>query len=200
LARLLGRRYVVGRDRWGTAAIAEMAIALVLCWVLGVFRPFQMPQGGSVSLEMLPIFFIAARRGLVPATVVGFLYGMMQIFVPLTPPFIYHPVQAALDYPLAFAAVGLAGIVPVVGWRSLVAAVALGSGARLVFHFLSGLIFFASYAPQWEWPWLYALTYNLLFLVPEAVITAVCLWPLLKAYDAARPGTGRQAPARRDAA
>lgn len=200
LARLLGRRYVVGRDRWGTAAIAEMAIALVLCWVLGVFRPFQMPQGGSVSLEMLPIFFIAARRGLVPATVVGLLYGMMQIFVPLTPPFIYHPVQAALDYPLAFAAVGLAGIVPVVGWRSLVAAVALGSGARLVFHFLSGLIFFASYAPQWEWPWLYALTYNLLFLVPEAVITAVCLWPLLKAYDAARPGTGRQAPARRDAA
>ena len=187
----LRRPRVVGSDRWGTAAIAEMAIALVLCWVLGVFRPFQMPQGGSVSLEMLPIFFIAARRGVVPATVVGFLYGMMQIFVPLTPPFIYHPLQAALDYPLAFAAVGLAGIVPVVGWRSLAAAVALGSGARLVCHFLSGLIFFASYAPQWEWPWLYALTYNLLFLLPEAVITAVCLWPLLKAYDAAFPGRGR---------
>jgi thiamine transporter len=199
-ARLLRRRYIVGRDRWGTAAIAEMAIALVLCWVLGVFRPFQMPQGGSVSLEMLPIFFIAARRGLVPATVVGFLYGMMQIFVPLTPPFIYHPLQAVLDYPLAFAAVGLAGIVPVVGWRSLAVAVTLGSGARLLFHFLSGLIFFASYAPQWEWPWLYALTYNLLFLLPEAVITAVCLWPLLKAYDAARPGSGRRAPAPRDAA
>jgi len=198
--RLLRRPPVVGSHRWGTAAIAEMAIALVLCWVLGVFRPFQMPQGGSVSLEMLPIFFIAARRGLVPATVVGFLYGMMQIFVPLTPPFIYHPLQAALDYPLAFAAVGLAGIVPVVGWRSLAAAVALGSGARLVCHFLSGLIFFASYAPQWEWPWLYALTYNLLFLLPEAVITAVCLWPLLKAYDAARPGTGRRARASRGAA
>ncbi len=199
-ARLLQRQYFTRREHWGTAAIAEMAIALVLCWVLGVFRPFQMPQGGSVSLEMLPIFFIAARRGLVPATVVGFLYGMMQIFVPLTPPFIYHPVQAALDYPLAFAAVGLAGIVPVVGWRSLAVAVTVGSGARLFFHFLSGLIFFASYAPQWEWPWLYALTYNLLFLLPEAVITAVCLWPLLKAYDAARPGTGRRATAPRDAA
>ena len=192
-AALLRRQVFVGREPWSTAAIAEMAMALVLCWVLGVFRPFQMPQGGSVSLEMLPIFFIAARRGLVPATVVGFLYGMMQIFVPLTPPFIYHPVQAALDYPLAFAAVGLAGIVPVVGWRSLAAAVAVGSGARLFFHFLSGLIYFASYAPQWEGRWLYALTYNLFFLLPEAVITAVCLWPLLKAYDAARPGEGRPA-------
>ena len=200
LTRLLARQYVVDRDRWGAQAIAEMAIALVLCWVLGVFRPFQMPQGGSISLEMLPIFFVAARRGLVPATVVGLLYGMMQIFVPLTPPFIYHPAQALLDYPLAFAAVGLAGLVPVVGWRSLSAAVAVGSTARLFFHFLSGWIFFASYAPQWEWPWLYALTYNLLFLVPEAVITAVCLWPLLKAYDAARPGTGRRLRAPRDAA
>ena len=199
LTRLLARQYVVDRDRWGAQAIAEMAIALVLCWVLGVFRPFQMPQGGSISLEMLPIFFVAARRGLVPATVVGLLYGMMQIFVPLTPPFIYHPAQALLDYPLAFAAVGLAGLVPVVGWRSLSAAVAVGSSARLFFHFLSGWIFFASYAPQWEWPWLYALTYNLLFLVPEAVITAACLWPLLKAYDAARPGTGRRLRTPRDA-
>src|ERR1019366_7787233 len=143
LTRLLARQYVVDRDRWGAQAIAEMAIALVLCWVLGVFRPFQMPQGGSISLEMLPIFFVAARRGLVPATVVGLLYGMMQIFVPLTPPFIYHPAQALLDYPLAFAAVGLAGLVPVVGWRSLSAAVAVGSTARLFFHFLSGWIFFA---------------------------------------------------------
>jgi len=198
-AALLRRQYFAGREPWTTAAIAEMAIALVLCWVLGVFRPFQMPQGGSVSLEMLPIFFIAARRGLVPATVVGFLYGMMQIFVPLTPPFIYHPLQAALDYPLAFAAVGLAGVVPVVGWRSLSLSVAVGSGARLFFHFLSGLIYFGSYAPKWESPWLYALTYNLLFLVPEAVITAVCLWPLLKAYDAARPGTGRRVRAGGDA-
>ena len=37
---------------------------------------------------------------------------------------------------------------------------------------------------------LYALTYNLLFLLPEAVITAVCLGRCSKAYDAARPGTG----------
>jgi thiamine transporter ThiT len=37
----------------------------------------------------------------------------------------------------------------------------------------------------------YSITYNLLYLVPEAVITVVVLWPLLKAYDAAFPAGGR---------
>ena len=146
---------------------------------------------------MLPIFFIAARRGLVPATVGRPALRLVQIFVPLTPPFLYHPVQALLDYPLAFAA--RRPCRPRAGRRLALARrrrVALRQRRPPVFHFLSGIIFFASYAPQWEWPWLYALTYNLLFLVPEAVITAVCLWPLLKAYDAARPGTGRRARAR----
>jgi thiamine transporter len=70
----------------------------------------------------------------------------------------------------------------------LAGAVALGSGVRLACHFLSGLIFFAEYAPAWEAPWLYAITYNLLFLLPSAVVTAIVLWPLLRAYDAAFPG------------
>ena len=63
----------------------------------------------------------------------------------------------------------------------------MACAARFVFHFLSGLIFFAEYAPGWEAPWLYSITYNVLYLLPEAVLTAVLLWPLLKAYDAAFP-------------
>ena len=184
----LAARANVNPSRWGARAIAEMAIAVVLCLLLGLFKPFQMPQGGAVSLEMLPIFFIAARRGLVPGVTTGAVYGFVQLAGIAGAPFIYHPLQAALDYPLAFAAIGLAGLVPVTGWRSLWAAVAVGSTGRLACHFLSGLIFFASYAPKWEAPWLYALTYNLLYLVPEAAITAVCLWPLLKAYDASNGG------------
>ena len=65
--------------------------------------------------------------------------------------------------------------------------------ARFTCHFLSGLIFFAAYAPELESPWLYAATYNLLYLVPEGVLTTLLLWPLLKAYDAAFPGRGRRA-------
>jgi thiamine transporter len=195
---------------WGVGAIAEMGVAVALAallgpLVVGALVPLRMPQGGSVTLEMLPILFVAVRRGAGPGVVVGAVYGALQLILPGA--FIYHPVQVLLDYPLAFAAVGLAGLVPVrtdgapreagEGWLggafrgiwALVPAVVVGSGARFVFHFLSGLVFFASYAPAWEAPWLYSLTYNLLYLVPEAIVTTIVLWPLLKAYDAAF-GTG----------
>lgn len=188
---------------WGVAAIAEMGVAVALAAVLGLVRVWTMPQGGSVSLEMIPILFVAIRRGLGPGVATGAVYGLVQLVLPGA--FVYHPLQALLDYPLAFAAVGLAGLVPVRtdvasdaagdrgGWLAeaaravvaLVPAVVLGTGARFFFHFLSGLIYFASYAPSWEAPWLYAVTYNLLYLVPEAIVTAIVLWPLLKAYDAA---------------
>jgi thiamine transporter len=178
---------------WGVQAMAEIGVAIALAAVLGQVRLFVMPQGGSVSLELLPIIFIAVRRGVVPGLITGLLYGLLQIYLPGF--FYFHPAQVVLDYPLAFMSLAVAGFVVVRGWRSLTLAVALALTARLVCHFLSGLIFFAAYAPGWEAPWLYALTYNLLYLVPEGVITVLLLWPALKAYDAAFPGrSGGYAP------
>jgi thiamine transporter len=185
---------------WGVRAIAEIGVAVALAaalsWIAQAF-PLRMPQGGSFGLEMLPILFIALRRGVLPGVVAGGLFGLLQLIGIGGAPYIYQPLQAALDYPLAFAALGLAGLVPVGelkgagGVARLAGAVAVGSGARLVFHFLSGLIFFAEYAPKWEAPWLYSITYNLLYLLPSAVVTALVLWPLLRAYDAAFPDPRR---------
>ena len=178
---------------WGVQALAEIGVAIALAAVLGQVRLFVMPQGGSVSLELLPIIFVAVRRGVVPAATAGLLYGLLQLGLPGA--FVFHPAQAALDYPLAFMSLAVAGFVDVRGWRSLAVAVALALTARFACHFLSGLIFFAAYAPGWEASWLYAATYNLLYLVPEGVLTTLLLWPLLKAYDAAFPGRGRPARA-----
>jgi thiamine transporter len=183
-------------SHWSVRVLAEIGVAVALSAVLGQLRLFQMPQGGSVSLEMLPIIFIAIRGGVMPALVTGVLYGLLQLILPGA--YIYHPAQALLDYPLAFGALAAAGFVPVrplasgalakLPFAALFAAVLLGTSARFVFHFLSGLIFFASYAPGWEAPWLYSMTYNLLYLLPEALISAVVLIPLLRGYDAAFPG------------
>jgi len=188
--------------RWGVRAIAEIGVAIalaaVLSWLAQAF-PLRMPQGGSFGLEMLPILFVAIRRGVLPGIVAGALFGLLQLTGVAGTPYVYHPLQALLDYPLAFGALGLAGLVPVGsmddvhGLARLIAAVSVGTGARLVFHFLSGLIFFAEYAPAWEAPWLYSITYNLLYLLPSAVVTAICLWPLLRAYDVAFPRDRRPA-------
>jgi thiamine transporter len=181
---------------WGVRAIAEIGVAVALAaalsWIAQAF-PLRMPQGGSFGLEMLPILFIAMRRGVVPGIVAGGLFGLLQLVGVAGTPYIFHPLQAALDYPLAFAALGLAGLVPVGelkgagGVARLTGAVSVGAGARLVCHFLSGWIFFAEYAPAWEAPWLYSITYNLLYLLPSAVVTAILLWPLLRAFDGAFP-------------
>jgi thiamine transporter len=189
-----GRRDRLNADptRWGVAAVAEIAVAVALAAVLGQVRLFVMPQGGSVSLELLPLVFVAVRRGVVPGLTAGLLYGVLQLGLPGA--YVLHPLQALLDYPLAFMAVALAGFVPVGpvtgrrGLLQLAGAVAVAGAGRLVFHFLSGLVFFAEYAPHWEAPWLYALTYNLLYLVPEVVLSTLLLWPVLRAYDAAYPG------------
>ena len=179
--------------RWGVQTVAEIGVALALAAILGQVRLFVMPQGGSVSLELLPVIFIAVRRGVVPGLIAGLLYGLLQLGLPGA--FVYHPAQAVLDYPLAFMSLAVAGFVDVRGWRSLTLAVTMALAPRLAFHFLSGLIFFAAYAPGWEAPWLYALTYNLLYLVPEGALTVLLLGPALKAYDAAFPGrSSRPAP------
>jgi thiamine transporter len=183
---LAGLRRNADPRLWSVPIIAELGVAVALAVVLSMLRVFTMPQGGSVSLEMVPLIFIAVRRGFVPGLAGGAVFGALQLILPGA--FIYHPLQAALDYPLAYMAVAAAGLVGVRGVKTLALAVTVGSLARLVCHYFSGLIFFATYAPKWESPWLYALTYNLLYLVPEAVITALVLWPLLKAYDAAFPG------------
>jgi hypothetical protein len=57
--------------RWGVRTVAEIGVALALAAILGQVRLFVMPQGGSVSLELLPVIFIAVRRGVVPGLVTG---------------------------------------------------------------------------------------------------------------------------------
>jgi thiamine transporter len=193
-ASLRPSRYNLNPAHWSVAALTEVALAVALAAALGLLKLFALPQGGSVSLEMLPLLFLAVRRGLGPALVAGGLYGFLQLILPGAG--IYYPAQVALDYPLAFMAVAAAALVPVRSWKTLGLAVAAGSMARFIFHFLSGLLFFGQYAPaSWQGRWwgsvTYSILYNLSYIVPEAIITVVVLWPLLKAYDAAFPTGGR---------
>jgi thiamine transporter len=190
-------------QQWDVATIAELAIALALAWVLGMWRMFEMPQGGSVSLEMLPIVFVAVRRGLVPGVVVGALYGGLVLIVPNGSVYLLQPLQVLLDYPLAFAALGLAGLVPVplagapgVDTRRriltfavlLLAAVTVAALARFASHFVAGIVFWGDNAPAGQPVWLYSLLYNITYLGPEAGITWPALLLLVPALD--RAGLG----------
>ncbi|MGA8856801.1 MAG: energy-coupled thiamine transporter ThiT [Candidatus Bathyarchaeia archaeon] len=158
-----------------TEIIAMVALAGVLEYVSG-FLPLQMPEGGRVTLAaMVPIFFVAARRGARIGILAGIAFGLVVL---VEEPFIYHPVQVLLDYPLAFGALGLAGFFrdsPLLG-------VAVGIGGRFLCHFTSGLVFFATYAPAGMNPALYSAIYNAWYLIPELIVSSVFMFILQKRH------------------
>lgn len=172
-------------SRFSLRTMAEIGVMVAIALVLNFFRLFQMSQGGSVSLEMLPIFIVALRWGTLPGVIAGALFGVAQLFFGAS---IYYPLQVILDYPLAFALLGVAGAFP----RVPLLGIALGTTGRLLAHVVSGVVFFAEYAPAGTNVWLYSLGYNLTYIVPELLLSAIAVYFLAK-----RPGffaqlTGRQ--------
>ena len=51
----------------------------------------------------------------------------------------------------------------------------VGVFGRFIFSTISGIVFFASYAPEGMNPILYSLGYQASYLVPEAVITLIII-------------------------
>lgn len=154
--------------------LAESIVMVALATVLYLITIYQLPQGGSVTLgSMVPILLVALRRGPKVGITSGMVFSIIVLYIS---PFIYNPFQFLLDYPLAFGSLGLAGFFktrPLTG-------VGVGIGSRFVCHFLSGLIFFASYAPPGESPALYSAIYNAGYLIPELAISWAVIFVLLK--------------------
>jgi thiamine transporter len=166
-----------------TRVLTEAAIAVALSYILALFPLFKMPFGGSVSLEMIPLILLSLRQGWKVGVVAGSAYGLLNFTID---PFLVHPLQFLLDYPLAFGVLGLAGLFkPTVRGAILGATVAVL--ARFFCHFLSGVVFFASYAPEGWNPFLYSAAYQAAYLAPSLGIVLVVVVVLLKALEAAQP-------------
>ena len=160
--------------------LAEMAVAIALAAVLSLLK-LKLPHlvyGGSVSLHTLPIFVVALRRGVRAGALTGAAYGVVNFL--LTPYFV-HPVQLVLDYPAAFAILGLAGLRGT-GTQPLwtMAAVVGASLGRLAIHVLSGIVYFSDLAPAGTPTWQYSLFYNASYMVPETLIAAAATGLLVR--------------------
>lgn len=167
--------------------LVETAIVAALAIVLNLLTPFQLwPNGGSITLTMVPIAILAFRRGIISGITAGLITGLILLVLPGA--FYAHPIQIILDYPLAFALLGIAG------WASIknttkrstqiikVIIGLFGAGIlRLLSHFLSGVIFFADYAPKGQSVYVYSFVYNASFILPEIIISIIAVIVLLYA-------------------
>lgn len=148
----------------------ECGMLLATAMALSNFKLFQMPSGGSVSLGPLPLLLIAARHGLRTGVISG---GLLGILLLATRPFIVHPLQFLLDYPLANASLGLAGVF--VWDKPLKAATAttLANLVRLHLHVIAGAVFFVSDRTSFTKMIIASYTYNISHILPETIICAM---------------------------
>ncbi len=178
-----------------TKLLTEIAVVVALATVLGFLRLYRLPWGGSLSLKILPLLILSLRRGPRAGALAGGLTGAITLILD---PFILHPIQVGLDYFLPYVALGLTGYfaaLPRMG-------IALTGFVRLTAHVLSGVVYFAAYAPPninvetyeflsnnlgvsfpwllqaWTAPWVYSFLYNGSVVIPETVIMVVIV-PLL---------------------
>ncbi len=157
------------RIHFTTSMLINVALMLALTIVLHQLRIFHMPQGGSVTLgAMVPLLFLTYRYGAGIGCLAGFLYGMINL---MQDAFIVHPLQVLFDYPLPYMALAIAAAVP----GRIYLGAALAFTTRFLCHYISGVVFFGSYAPPDTSPYLYSLVFNATYLVPEAVICLLLL-------------------------
>ena len=148
---------------------AIIGLTLALTSILDLLKIYHFPQGGGVTLaSMVPILFVSYIYGPLVGMLTGFLFGILSLFFN---PYILHPIQVLFDYPLPYLALGIAGFFP--NKRILGAIAAIFS--RYFFHFISGVVFFGSFAPEGMSPWIYSLTVNGLLGLVEGAICIVVL-------------------------
>ncbi|HBX47532.1 MAG TPA: energy-coupled thiamine transporter ThiT [Clostridiaceae bacterium] len=158
-----------------TKKLTYGSICIALSFVLSYIRFFKMPQGGSITAgSMLPVMLFAYWFGPADGVIAGMVYGLLQF---IQDPFIVHPLQVVLDYPLAFGALGLAGL----SKKNFSLSLAIGTIFRFLFSFLSGTLFFVEYAKQvGEAPVVYSLAYNSVILIDGLICIAISLIPQFK--------------------
>lgn len=146
--------------------ITDIAVATALAVVLHFVKIFALPQGGDVSLGMIPLIFVAYRRGAAAGITSGVLYGIITLMFDGV---IYHPMSVILDYILAFGVLGIAGFFPK-STLGVIAGTTSAIGGRFLCSLVSGAVLFGSYAPEGQNPWVYSLIYQATYLVPELFI------------------------------
>lgn len=168
----VGRAY----KQWNAKTLAFAALSIALSFVLSCFRLFRMPTGGSVTPgSMLPIMLFSVAFGAGPGLLTGLVYGLLQY---LQGGWWLNIWQFLLDYALAFAAIGLAGIAHKKPDWWLYIAIPVAAVGRAVCAVLAGLMWVVD-TPVEELTigsmhfgsaLTYSIVYNGAYLLPEVII------------------------------
>lgn len=158
IALVVALAFIIGRKNktpFNTRAIALAGVCTAISFALSYIK-FEALwlQGGSITLvSFLPICLYSYIYGMKKGLLVGLIYGMLQA---IQDPFIVHPAQFLLDYPIAFSMITMSGLLTDLGVMENLPRLKFTLGAiftgtfRYVAHVISGVFAFGAYAMDAE--------------------------------------------------
>jgi len=171
--------------------LTEGAIFVALAFVLSFVKLYQLPSGGSVTPAMFPILLYALRWGTARGLGAGFVFGLLQMI--FGGAYAWGWQSMVLDYLLAFAPLGLAGLFRGRAW-GIFPGTLVGCLGRFLVHHISGITIYRIIQPTsvpglgtYDNPHLYSLVYNGSYMIPNmalALILAGVLYVPMKQYFA----------------
>lgn len=159
-------------EKTSTKALTYSAILIAMAFVLNQITLIKMPQGGSVTpFSMVLIVLIAYLFGTRQGIMAGMAFGLLDLLIN---PYAIHPIQILLDYPLAFGALGLAGLLRNYKY-GLISGYLVGILGRFICSFISGVVFFGMWAPEGFNAVTWAIVYNGTYIGTEGILTVILL-------------------------
>lgn len=155
--------------KFDSKLMTRIGLAIALAFILDMIKIYSLPNGGgSISLgSMIPILLISFVYGPSIGLFTGFLFGIFKLILD---PYILNPIQVLFDYPLPFMLVGIAGF-----FNNKYLGTIIGMILRFLSHFVSGVVFFGSYAPEGISPIFYSLLVNGVAVGGELLICLILL-------------------------
>lgn len=177
-----------------TRTLVECAMMIAIASVFSMIKLIDLPYGGSVTIaSMLPIVIISYRHGLGWGLGAGLVYGVIQQLLGLNTLSYVSTWQSIvaiilLDYIVAFAVIGLAGVFRNMKSQStaLVFGSILAGLLRYICHVISGATVWAGLSIPDEAALLYSLAYNATYMLPEIIVLVILAYYLGSAVDLRR--------------
>lgn len=177
-----------GKQRYDAKKIAFAGLTVGLSFALSYLKFSPVTSGGSVTLaSMTPVLLYAYFYGVKDGLLVGTIFGLLNF---LSGPWLLTPLTFFLDYPLAYASIGLMGFAKKLGKKptsQVVLGVVLVYLTRFIFHFFSGVVYFLENSiwvdfPSWALssPFVYSFLYQCLYLPMDMAISLAVLLVLAK--------------------
>ena len=169
-------------------ALCEGAIFVALAQVISYLKFFELPQGGSITVGMLPIFLFCARWGFGPGMLASITYSLLQLL--LDGAYAWGWQSMIGDYILAFTVLGIAGLCHKQKFGCFTGTVA-GCVARFLVAYVVGATIWAEYMPEsffgmtMTTPWFYSALYNGSYMLIDMILclaVGALLWKPLGKY------------------